>query len=264
MLRSSDPLAEQLEQILSVVRGGLGPDVIGAYLYGSAVAGGLRPRSDLDVFVVSRRRTTREEKQRLVDGLVPLSRRGSGPPSWRPVELTVVAQPDVRPWRYPPRMDFQYGEWLRDELGSGNLEPSPESNFDLAVLVTMVLLRAKPLLGPPAAEVLDPVPRDDLVRAMVHGVDALLADLGPDTANVVLTLARIWTTIATGEVRSKEGAADWALSRLPADHRPVLQRARAVYLGSDEDRWDDLESRVRPHADHVLREIRRLAGGASA
>lgn len=259
-----EPLAEQLEQILAVVRGVLGPEVVGAYLYGSAVAGGLRPRSDVDILVVSRRPTTREEKQRLVDGLVPISRLRIRPPAWRPVELTVVAQREVRPWRFPPRVDFQYGEWLRDEFGSGNLEPSPESHSDLAVLLTMVLLRGRPLLGPPPTEALDPVPRDDLVRAMVNGVDALLADLAPDTANVVLTFARIWTTIATGEVRSKDEAADWALSRLPAEHRPVLQRARAVYLGLEDDRWDDLESRVRPHADHVLREIERRARGTSA
>jgi len=259
-----EPLAEQVEQILAVVRGALGPEVVGAYLYGSAVAGGLRPGSDVDILVVSRRPTTGEEKQRLVDGLTPISRRGIRQPAWRPVELTVVAQPDVRPWRYPPRVDFQYGEWLHDEFESGNLEPSPQSNFDLAVLLTLVLLRARPLLGAPAAEVVDPVPRDDLVRAMLHGVDSLLADLAPDTANVVLTLARTWTTIATGEVRSKDEAADWALSRLPEEHRPVLDRARSVYLGFDEDRWDDLHARVRPHADHVLREIERLVGGASA
>jgi len=252
------PQPEQLDRILAVVRGVLGTNVIGAYLYGSAVAGGLRPRSDVDVFVVLRRRTTREEKERLVDGLVPLSRRAIRPRSWRPVELTVVAQSDVRPWRYPPRVDFQYGEWLHEEFESGNIDPSPESHADAGVLITMVLLGGRPLLGPPAREVLDRVPREDLVRGMMEGIGALLADLEPDTANVVLTFARIWSTTATGEVRSKDDAADWALSRLPEDHRPVLVRARGIYLGSDEDRWDDLASRVRPHADYVIGQIERL------
>ena len=255
---AEEPQSEQLDRILAVVSGVLGTNIIGAYLYGSAVAGGLRPRSDVDVFVVSRRRTTREEKQRLVAGLVPISRLGTRPRSWRPVELTVVAQSDVRPWSYPPRVDFQYGEWLHEEFDSGNVEPSPENKTDVGVLITMVLLGGRPLLGPTAADVLDRVPRDDLVRAMVDGVEALLADLESDTANVVLTLARIWTTIATGEVRSKDEAADWVLSRLPEDHRPVLARARAVYLAVEEDRWEDLASRVRPHAEYVVDEIERL------
>jgi predicted nucleotidyltransferase len=60
------PAEEQLDRVLAVARDVLGPDVVGGYLHGSAVLGGLRPRSDIDVLVVSRRPTTREEKQRLV------------------------------------------------------------------------------------------------------------------------------------------------------------------------------------------------------
>lgn len=216
------------------------------------------------MFVVSRRRMTRNQKEAMIEGLVPISRRGNRPASWRPVELTVVAQPDVRPWRYPPRMDFQYGEWLHDAFESGDLDPAPRTHADLGILTTMVLLAGRPLLGPPAAEVLDPVPRDDLLRAMLDGVQPLLADLEGDTANVVLTLARIWITIATGDLTSKDAAADWALPLLPEGHRLVLARARAVYLGTEEDRWDDLAPRVRPHAEHVVDRIRALARAESA
>ena len=34
--------------------------------------------------------------------------------------------------------------------------------------------------------------------AMLGGIDPLLADLDDDTRNVVLTLARIWSTLGTG------------------------------------------------------------------
>jgi predicted nucleotidyltransferase len=249
---------KQLEQVLALVRGVLGPDVVGAYLHGSAVLGGMRPRSDVDVLVVSRRRTTRGQKRRLVEGLFAVS--GRNPPATpRPVELTIVVEPEIRPWRYPPRMDFQYGEWLRREFESGELEPWETTNPDLASLIAIVLLGDRALLGPAPAEVLDPIPREDYTRAMVAGVDGLLRDLEPDTANVVLTLARIWSTIATGTITSKDAAADWVLERLPDEQRPVLVRARAVYLGEADDTWDDLEQHVRPHADYVVREIERLA-----
>jgi hypothetical protein len=76
--------------------------------------------------------------------------------------------------------------------------------------------------------------------------------------NVVLTLARIWSTVATGEIRSKDAAAEWALPRLPEEHRAVLSRARTIYLGGQEEQWHDLAGRVRAHADHVAAEIRRL------
>jgi streptomycin 3"-adenylyltransferase len=78
---------------------------------------------------------------------------------------------------------------------------------------------------------------------------------------VVLTLARIWTTVATGIIRSKDAAADWALARLPEEHRPVLAHARATYLGEEDDSWEDRRLRVRPHVDHVILEIERLGAG---
>ena len=89
-------------------------------------------------------------------------------------------------------------------------------------------------------------------------LDSLLADLPTDTRNVVLTLARMWSTVATGEIRSKTDAAAWVLDRLPARHRPVLERARAIYLDEAVEGWADLEPRLAPFAAHVAAEIRRL------
>ena len=56
MVRTTDE--QQLTQILDLVREMLGPDVAGAYLHGSGAFGGLQPRSDVDVLVVSRRSLT--------------------------------------------------------------------------------------------------------------------------------------------------------------------------------------------------------------
>jgi hypothetical protein len=234
--------------------------VLGAYLYGSALTGGLRPRSDLDVLVLARRPATNEEKRRLVGGLLGVS--GQGP---RPVEVTVVAEPDVKPWRYPPRYDLQFGEWHREALERGDDEPlAPTTNPDVALLLTMVLQASRPLLGSPATELLDPVPPHDLTRAMLHGADEVMPGLEDDTRNSILTLARIWFTVETGEIGPKDRAADWALDRLPPEHRQVLARARAIYLGEEEDRWDDLRPRVRAFADHVAGEIRQRATPAAS
>jgi predicted nucleotidyltransferase len=249
---------QQLDRVLTVVRDILGPDVVGAYLFGSAVLGGLQPQSDLDVLVVSDRQTTREEKQRLVDRMLAISGRSTPRGQWRRVELTIVARSEIKPWRYPPSFDFQYGDWLRAEFERGNIEPWPATNPDLASLLTMVLLADTPMLGPPPGEIFDPVPHDDLVSAIAGDLEAVLGDLDRDTRNVILTLARIWSTIATGVIRSKDAAADWALARLPDERQAVLARARAIYLGDEDERWDDIWPHVRPHADHVVGEIERL------
>lgn len=253
------PNDAQVDAALGVIGEALGGGtLLGVFLYGSAVDGGLRPDSDLDLFVVAARRLTQAEKRSLIEGLMPISGRETRPPSWRPLEVTVVAHADVRPWRYPPRWELQYGEWLREAFLAGDLEPWPSVNPDLAVLIAMVLASGRQLVGPPAADLLDSVPHADLVQAMVDELPQLLGDLESDTRNVLLTLARIWTTVATGELRSKDGAADWALGQLPPELQPMLAEARDLYLGGGYGSWDDMDA-VREHAAFVVAEVERLA-----
>ncbi|MFE0106218.1 aminoglycoside adenylyltransferase family protein [Streptomyces sp. NPDC059009] len=252
---------DQVREIVALVDRVLGPTALGTYLHGSAVLGaGLRPASDIDVLTVTRRPLTDQERKALLDGLLPLSGPGTQD-GRRPVELIVVVQSDVRPWSYPPTADFLYGEWLRVQYEAGEV-PRREPMPDLALLLTTVLSGDHALSGPPPARVLDPVPHEDVVRAAVAGVPDLLGDVDDDTRNVVLTLARIWTTLATGEIRTKDAAADWTLAHLPPEHRPVLEYARELYLNCryPEESWTpELRQRVRPHVDAVLVEINQWA-----
>jgi predicted nucleotidyltransferase len=248
----------QLQKIIRLVAEVLGSDAIGTYLYGSAVLGGLKPASDIDVLVTSARRMDDRKRRALVAGLLKISGSSGGT---RPVEVTIVVQSEVRPWRFPATADFLYGEWLRDQFEAGAV-PQPEPMPDLALLISMVLAADHPLAGPPPAQVLDPIPVADLVRATVAGIPGLLDDLNADTRNVLLTLARVWTTLATGEIRSKDAAADWAMAQLPPQHRPVLEHARQLYLGSrySEENWTDvLKAQVPAHVDEVLARIERLS-----
>lgn len=241
------------DDVVRLVQQVLGPEVLGAYLHGSAVLGGMQPTSDIDVLVVLPRPTIEPERRAIVEELLdvsgPRARRIPG----RPVELSLVVHRDVHPWRYPPRRDMQYGEWLRAEYEAG-LTPGPEQCPDLAVLLTMVLQSTEPLYGPPPQELLDPVPPADLRAGMVAGIPSLLADLADDTRNVLLTLARIRTTLTTGTVTRKDIAAAAAAEQLPPALRPVLERAREMYLAGTYGPWDDLP--VREAAEALVRQIR--------
>ena len=251
----TDAPEDQIEAVVRALNAALEPGILrGVYLYGSAVDGGLGPDSDLDVLAVADRPMRPDERQALVERILPLSGRATRPASWRPVELTVVVESDVRPWRYPPRLELQYGEWLRDAF-MGDDPPGARPSPDLAILLTAVRAAARPLLGPVAERLLDPVPPADLRRAMLNELPQLLMDLEADTRNVVLTLARMWTTSVTGDVRSKADAAAWVLERLPAAHRPVLELARAAYVGERLDRWDDQRDAARAYVDFVADRI---------
>ena len=249
------PESSQLRRILALVDHVLGDQVLGAYRHGSAVLGGLRSTSDLDVLVISRQRMSESERRALVEGLLEVSTHRPNPPVVRPVELTVAVLGDIKPWRYPPRQEFMYGEWLRDAYEHGAV-PQPEVAPDLCVLLTMVLEGNAALVGPPPMQLLDPVPREDLIRGATAGVPELLEDLESDTRNVLLTLARIWMTLETGQIRSKDMAADWVLTRAPLHLRPVLAGARDMYLhGTDEKSRPDLED-AHELAEFVVNAIR--------
>lgn len=254
------PLADedrrQLAEIVRVLDEVLGRVLIGAYLHGSAVLGALHPRSDIDVLAVSSRETTPEEKDRLIDRMLEISGRypGSGPP--RPIELTVVVGSEVHPWRYPPHRDLQYGEWLRE--GFERHDPElwrPVADPDLAVLCTMVLLGDAALVGPPPSQVIDAVPWADYLEASLAEIPSLVADIAADPRNVVLTLVRIWSSIVSGQVLAKDAAAEWALPRLPVEHRPVLARARDIYLGTRQEDWGDLVDALPGFVDAVVAEV---------
>ena len=222
----------------------LGEDLVGMYLHGSAALGGLRPGSDLDVIAVSARRLTDGEKQRLASRLGEISKKP------RSLDFDLVVQSEIRPWRYPPPFDFHYSEWwpgMRDR----------DTNTDLAVLITILLAGGgAPLYGPAPATVFDAVPENDFRRTTLAAADEVVRDIEGDTRNVVLTLARIWTSLETGEVLRKDRAATWVLERLPDEHKPVLERARSLYPEGSRGTWDDLRDEVAAYVAYTLNAIR--------
>ena len=84
------------------------------------------------------------------------------------------------------------------------------------------------------------------------------ADLG--IRNVVLALARIWCGIVTDEIRPKDQAAEWAMSRVPPEHRAILGRAKAGYLSEHVEGWKELVPDVHAYSHYVISEIKTATG----
>lgn len=238
--------SRQLDAVVGGVLRTLGNRVVGVYHYGSALLGGLRRFSDLDVLVVVDAPTTVDQRRQLLAEILPVS----GSRGRRPIEVTIVLGEMVKPWRPHQEREFQYGEWLRREYEAG-VVPGPEPDHDLAPLLAAVLTASVALIGPPARDVIDPVPHEELVASMRSAVPSLLADLDTDTTNVLLTLARMWHTNDSGMIVSKDEAATRALERLPLDLRPPLEHARAVYLGEEDASFEHLPTPARTTADHL-------------
>jgi streptomycin 3"-adenylyltransferase len=226
------------------------------YLYGSSTVGGLQRYSDIDLFAVTVRSASLKERNGLAKELLGISGVYRGTEK-RPIEMTIVVRSEVNPWHYPPSFDFQYGEWLRSEFESNNIEPWPtKTRADLAVLITQVLLASRTVYGSEPGQLLAQVPYNDFMNAMTEQLDNLRNDLDTDTRNVILTLARIWRTVKTDSISSKQKAAEWAIKRLPDRFRPVVQRALKTAAGDQEETWDDLKKYISECADFIVDQIR--------
>lgn len=246
---------EQIAECIDLLKAIFDDDLLGVYLYGSSVAGGRRKYSDIDLFVVTKRATTLQEKRNLTSQLLKIS--GIYMKNAHlPIELTVVIQSEVNPWHYPACFDFQFGDWLRPLFESGNVTPWDTQEMpELALLITQVLLASKTLVGVPPEKLLDQVPYHDFISATFYGLDGLMDELQSDTRNVLLTLARIWCTVETDTIRAKKDAALWAIHRLPFELQPVLDRARAICMGEVEESWGDLAPFLQACAQFIVHEI---------
>lgn len=249
---------DQIRACLDLITHLLGGNALAVYLYGSAVVGGLQRYSDLDLFVVTNRSIAYEEKTALVKALLVISGIYMKEEKF-PIELTIVSKSEVNPWRYPPRCDFQYGEWLREQYLQGDVDPSPVQEMpDLALIITQILLASITLRGAPANQLLAPVPYRDYIAARQDALQHMSAELETDTRNVLLRLARIWAAVATDTIHSKPVAAAWAINQLPEELRAVMERARAICVGQSEEYWDDLTPHIQPCAKFMLNKAQMI------
>ncbi len=248
---------QQIKECLHLLQTVFGADLLGVYLYGSSIIGGLQKYSDLDLLVVTERPTSDEEKKQLINQLLQIS--GLYMEGGKlPIEMTIVVTYEINPWRYPPFFDFQYGEWLRKQFEVGNFEPWTTKEMpDLALLITQVLLASQTLWGSEPGKVLCEVPYKDFMAAQILALDSLMGDLESDTRNVLLTYARIWSTVETDRIYSKPAAADWVMNRLPEVYQPVMKRAKVICIGKEKEYWDDISSLIKPCTEFIVDQINK-------
>ncbi len=233
---SVQDLPPEFRQVLTLARSVLGDNLIAAYAYGSAVLGGLHPHSDVDILLIVAASTAGEARRQLTASLLEMSGTPGNPSGKRPLEVTVVVLGDVVPWRYPPMRDFQFGEWLRDALSSWQIA-SAAPDPDLTILLHSVLVRNIVLYGPPPQQLLDPALAKDIARSMLDSLPGLISGLAGDERNVILTLARMWETLASGQILPKDVAAQRVAQRLPPQFRAILHLAAAEYRGERRVDW---------------------------
>lgn len=256
MLDSENPNS-QLRATLELVQKILTPNVQALYLHGSAVAGGLRPQSDLDVLAVVDAPLSDEQRQDLIAALLSVSAPHPATPGGpRCIELVVCRLADLQRNVHPAKVEFIYGEWLRDAFKEGYLSDAA-ADPEYTLLLAQARQQAQLLWGSDVLADVPATPIEHIRQAMRDGVDPLYEGLRGDERNVLLTLARMWRTGVHGDFVTKEQAAEWAIPRLSAELAKTLEYARLAYVGEVLDRWDTRGKEAERLAQALLGNIKQ-------
>ena len=243
----------QAKQVFALVSTLLGDQILGVYLYGSAVLGGLQVNSDVDLLLIIGDPLTAQQRSQLTAQLMKLSGH-VGCKERRPIELTIIREHALNPFRFPPRYEYMYGEWLRDELEHGTI-PEANEDPDVAILLWQARKHSTALYGPPLEMLLPPIPFSVVFDAIQQSKPGLLSTLNGDERNVLLTLTRMWYTLENQTIASKSCAARWALPHIPHQFQWLIQMASDAYLGLCTDDWNNHEEEVHLLADWLAAQI---------
>ena len=231
-------LSGQTTQVLLTAEELFDCKILGIYLYGSATMGRLRPDSDLDILILIEQHLDARERKFLTERLLALSVYPACAEK-RPLEVTVLSKNDIVPWKFPPKCEYMYGEWLRHDMEKG-IYPQAYHDPDVAILLWQAQKKSLTLKGADIKDIVPLIPFADIKKAIRLCLPTLIAAFAGDERNVLLTLARMWYTIKTEEVATKDVAAQWALSRIPKNISHILETAREAYLGKAHDDWKEI------------------------
>ena len=90
-------ISNQLSEVLSVIERHLESTLLAVHLYGSAVDGGLKPYSDIDLLVTVTVRLDETTRRALINDLLETSASPGESEILRAVEVTIVVHDDIIP-----------------------------------------------------------------------------------------------------------------------------------------------------------------------
>jgi len=230
----------------------LGDDLEAVYLGGSGALGGVSAtQSDVDVVAVCAVAPAERLRQAIVDGLGELAM------SWpvRGLEFVLytraaVAAPADRPGF---EINLDVGPRMPYHL---SLDPAAEPAHWFVLDLAILRQAGRPLAGPPARDLVGPIPRRRLLEALRDSL-AWHGAHEPALQQSVLNACRGWRFTEDGVWSSKDDAGAWALAR--TDDPATVDAALAIRHGDrsrslDPARVDAFQRRVLDRVEHTLKQ----------
>jgi predicted nucleotidyltransferase len=211
----------------------LGEHFVGLYLHGSLAMGGFNPlRSDIDLVALTDQRSTVEQKRRLIELLLRVSKAPI------PIEISVLVRGDIFPFQAPLPYDLHFREEWRErygqELRDGTWEHwnnAARHDSDLAVYLRVLAQAGVDLYGAPIVEALPTVPEQAFRDALFANFERLREEWMRNPTALVLDSCRDVAYAQDGVLLSKDAGGEWGLAHLLEEYGPLVQQSLALYRG---------------------------------
>lgn len=239
MMNSSAPTPHPdvnafLQPLLTGINAILGSDAVAIYLDGSLANGDFDAASDIDFLVVTERDITPQQFAALKQMHINLV--GTDSPWAVQLEGSYLSRQAIR--RYDPE------HALHPNLERGPGEVLKMADHDAGWLPHRIILRERGIVlqGPPARELIDPVPPEQLTQAMRAVLRDWAAPFLTDPERIqssgyqsyiVLSLCRILYTLRHAQVATKRQAMRWGRKRFGQPWRELIDLAWTVRADSD-------------------------------
>ena len=142
------------------------------------------------------------------------------------IVLREVCKPFVYPTPYELHFSAGHLNWYKDDPDD-YIRRMNGTDKGLAAHFTIIGKRSRCLYGAPIEEVLSEVPSGDCMDSIWYDVEGAGEEITKYPMYLTLNLARVLAYKEEGLVLSKRDGGDWALQRLPAKYRPLIEDALA-------------------------------------
>jgi predicted nucleotidyltransferase len=227
-----DDVKIYIESLVTQIREFLQDNLVGVYLHGSlTTASYYRPKSDIDLFIVIDRPLDIATAKALN---VLIAKHSENRPTTSTFELNVITTDTAGHPVLPLPFELHYSVGWHAKILNDEMDYNVrQTDVDLVAQLMYTIQHGICLYGKPAATVFGVVAWPDFLEAVLTDYRKIVheEDIVKMPINNVLNICRVLQLLQqkTTDVHSKDEGAAWGLDHLPAEFKPLIQRALDTY-----------------------------------
>ncbi len=230
-----DDIKQFVLSCVDIIKLNLSDSLVGVYLHGSLAMGSYyRPKSDIDLIVVAQSNLSITLVKETNQAIARLSETR---PTTGGLELSIITAEVAKKLPNPIPYALHYSPAWHKHIINDKVDYSGvKTDTDLNSHVMYIVKRGKTLYGKSINEVFGKPDWQTFIDAAMDDFNWIVKDenILETPFYGVLNICRVFQLHQenTQEPHSKDEGGEWALSNLPKEFRPIIQKALEVYRSS--------------------------------